>query len=430
MFVALFGPQESQPKRYISLPVLFMLQILSLVEDRVETLYRSRAIVNPRQLVEERLVKPIRVVWMDYEGKLFPANETFSGLEVAPPSISALESMDDCLLLVCWNPSRYQNTAQEGMGDIGDCEYVYVPGAADDQETWARKLTPSMFWRHRQELLDPSLDDDHLKALIDRLVQKEKKMQLTEHTNLHGQEEDDVLQHCDRIGELNLWVGSRRSGRPPGCWKHFDAIINVTTQEYAGMTTEIARFYLQLSVEEGKRDKSELERCIPVGLAFLLFHLQKGRRVLIHCAQGRDRSVAIALVFVVLFCSPEFPIQPIIGKDWNLEVLGESCDDVQIFKGEAVTDEYLSRHCLASGLSASLVQHLLQETGQERFLQWLHSQQPKPVEDGPIADKEMIRIALHLLRQYRPVAEPSRSTMQKINRFLMSSSLYRSFNAS
>ena len=32
-----------------------------------------------------------------------------------------------------------------------------------------------------------------------------------------------------------LAVGSRRAGRPPECWAAFDAVVNVTQDEYAGM---------------------------------------------------------------------------------------------------------------------------------------------------------------------------------------------------
>ena len=28
--------------------------------------------------------------------------------------------------------------------------YSYVPGAGDDEESWARGLTPALFWQHHQ----------------------------------------------------------------------------------------------------------------------------------------------------------------------------------------------------------------------------------------------------------------------------------------
>jgi len=35
-------------------------------------------------------------------------------------------------------------------GDIGTYSYSYVPGAGDDEESWARGLTPALFWQHHQ----------------------------------------------------------------------------------------------------------------------------------------------------------------------------------------------------------------------------------------------------------------------------------------
>ena len=36
--------------------------------------------------------------------------------------------------------------------DVGKetVSYSYVPGAGDDEESWAKGLTPSLFWQHQQ----------------------------------------------------------------------------------------------------------------------------------------------------------------------------------------------------------------------------------------------------------------------------------------
>ena len=178
-----------------------------------------------------------------------------------------------------------------------------------------------------------------------------------------------------------------------------------------------------MPVEEGKRDKHELEKWLPVGLVFLIYHLQQGRRVLVHCAQGKDRSVACVLVFVILACTLYFPLE--LKSDfssWDLSSLQPDnfLDDTPSNHDAKEEDVYFN-----SGLSNNLVQHLLDKTGKEVFLRWVHEQLDRDVENGPLANKDTVRIALHLIRQDREVAEPSRSTMQKINRFLMSSNIYQ-----
>jgi len=76
-----------------------------------------------------------------------------------------------------------------------------------------------------------------------------------------------------------------------------------------------------------------------------------------------------------------------------------------------------------SDLRLDLVNVLLEKNGRETFLHWMHNQTSLPQE--PFADKESLRIVLQLVTQYRENAEPTRSTMQKLNRFFMSSSMYR-----
>ncbi len=425
--------------------------IASLIQERAGTLVRSGAIVNPQKLVET-LTKPIRVVWMNHEGKLYASHgddET---------SNDALDRfLEKYFVIVCWNPSRYVRKPNTNQGDetslsnsevialkkhqtewiVDDCNdhdtdqrgYYYTPGAADDHECWALKLTPSLFWKNQEALLDPKLDDDGIDSLIDSLVTQEHNEQ-TEREKQHrihnGENSDDldseametVYSYSNKIGELNLWIGSRRASRPPECWSGFDAILNVTNQEYESMEND--RFYLQLPVEEGKRDRTQLEKWMPVGLAFLIHHLQANRRVLVHCAQGKDRSVAVALVFVAVACPLQFPLRykpEFTSRPWDLSTI--ETNDSELHEPN---NSYLS-----SGLPEATVRRLLEGDGREVFLSWLH-QQNDETNSQPMkyfADKEEIRIALHLIKQDRGVAEPTRATMQKINRFLMSSSIYR-----
>ena len=157
-----------------------------------------------------------------------------------------------------------------------------------------------------------------------------------------------------------LAVGSRRAGRPPECWAAFDAVVNVTQDEYAGMAGD-AR-YLQVPVAEGKRDKVGLVQHLPAALRFVAARLLKGDRVLVHCAQGRDRSVGVALA-VLATCFDE-----------DLALDAERCAAV------------------AAG--------------------------------GPVAldrgrGKERLCRLLNVVVKARPRAEPSRATMKKLHRFFM-----------
>ncbi|WFD29340.1 tRNA A64-2'-O-ribosylphosphate transferase [Malassezia sp. CBS 17886] len=54
------------------------------------------------------------------------------------------------------------------VGDVPLGHANYVQGAGDDHESWARGLTPSLFWAHATALL--SAAHDELDALVDELV--------------------------------------------------------------------------------------------------------------------------------------------------------------------------------------------------------------------------------------------------------------------
>jgi tRNA A64-2'-O-ribosylphosphate transferase len=109
---------------------------------------------------------------------------------------------------------------------------------------------------------------DETNALIDSLVENARRQ---DNDDAPLSRNDDGC--MDRIGHLNLWIGSRRAGRPPTSWTHFEAILNVTNVEYPDIMNNngTGGYYLQLSVAEGKRDRTELERWMPVGLVLSVF---------------------------------------------------------------------------------------------------------------------------------------------------------------
>ena len=421
-----------------------------LLDERVETLYQSGAVVDPHRLVE-RLVKPIRPLWINSNhSRCNRDTDGWKGLgqdDSWSLANSTLDSIGNAYFwIICVNPSfyclntkgkqsiewhsdhDYDNDSTIDDHSHHDSGYFYLPGAGDDEESWARHLTPTLFWDHVDELLDPTLTDDEVDARIDTVVETSRKEYEEGHPRLNAKE--SICQSSNRIGELSLWIGSRRSGRPPECWEHFDAILNVTNQEYEGMDAASLRrgdctdcFYLQLPVEEGKRDKTQLERWMPCGLLFLIIHLQQRRRVLVHCNQGKDRSVAVVVAFISTACRLTFPLRLSTEfYDWDTQWAVAKIDA----NAEAV------REAAACGLSQSAMEQLMQDDAREVVLRWIHMQHDPLETRGetrclqPLADKERLRIAHHLILQDRSQADPTRCTFQKLNRFFMSSPLYRS----
>jgi hypothetical protein len=77
-----------------------------------------------------------------------------------------------------------------------------------------------------------------------------------------------------------------------------------------------------------------------------------------------------------------------------------------------------------SGLNQSLVNMLLRDGGKDLFLTWMHQQMNVPAIES-FAKKNSLRIVLHIVRQDRDKAKPMWSRMQKLNRFFISSPMYR-----
>jgi tRNA A64-2'-O-ribosylphosphate transferase len=361
--------------------------ITNLLDDRVDLLYRSHAIVDPMWLAKT-LQKPLRPCW------------------ITPRRKEMCEDMDLFYRIICVNCSEhYPDRCWKDS-------FWYTSGAADDHELWGRHLIPRLFWDNVNVIFDSigDNDDDDVDAAIDRIVANNSAdNENAEASDLHQ------IGDYDAIGDTTgLYVGTRRAGRPPHCWSIFDAILNVTDMEYPELTDHLpdGKWYLQLEVKEGKRDKTELEKWMTVGIVFCMKQLQSKQKVLIHCAQGKDRSVALAMAVIIFCCELHYPLKQ--REDLGRLSLDRLLGRIHVNVGD---DETLYRN---SGLSTLLVETLLGRQGRTILLDWYRSEMSLPV-DLTLATKETVRIALHLIQEYREKADPSRSTVQKLNRFFMSS---------
>lgn len=344
-------------------------------KESADILYQCQAIVNVHKFLG-LMQKPLRPVWIT------PTSDTNGLLEmIRDPRFN---------WVICINSSR-QSSPRVYWNET----FWYTPGAADDEEAWAFGMTAQEFWKSAFDMPD-NADE------VDNWLQK-KRQSITQDDFV----EKPSVRNFDwlRIRTMKLAVGSRRAGRPPECWENFDAILNVTDTEYLDMEKiPPGKFYLQLPVKEGKR--GDLEKWLSLSIFYTLLHLQVlGRRVLIHCAQGKDRSVAVALAVLLVATPLKYPLE------WDFRRL--NCSSLV----EQVSDEENDN----SGLTPGLRQAMQGRQGRDTLINFLVQ-----TENGYYSErirrvsKEKMRIALHLIRQDRCSADPSRSTMQKLNRFFMS----------
>ena len=78
----------------------------------------------------------------------------------------------------------------------------------------------------------------------------------------------------DTLGSTGIAILSCHAGQPLDCWKDFDAVLNLSYQEYPHNNHNNAGNYLKLAIQEGKQDKTKLECWMTVGLVFCVLHTQ------------------------------------------------------------------------------------------------------------------------------------------------------------
>jgi tRNA A64-2'-O-ribosylphosphate transferase len=346
--------------------------IENLIDGHVEALYSSGAIVNPKKLMDT-LTKPLRPCWIS------STREIDTKLD------------DRYFSIICISCSSLSYPREHS--------FSYLPGAADDEESWSRKLTPELFWNHHNAILAAP----NCAEAVDTIVSQECH-QISD-CNM-----EDINYH--EMGNTRIYIGSRRAGCPPMCWQHFDAILAVTDLEYNAMSGTIppGKFYLQLPIKEGKKDRTGLEEYLPVGIIFIIQNINK--RILIHCAQGKDRSVAVVIAFLAIVCELKHPLQlPPAVSSLTIHTLSEL-----VIKNDINEDSTIY---LNSGMDYQLYQKLLGRDGRDLIFGWFRQELAIP--PGNLATKDSLRIALQIVQQYREKASPSRATMQKLHRFFMSS---------
>lgn len=185
--------------------------------------------------------------------------------------------------IVCCTASRRVFGAE--MTDGG-----YIQGAGDDSEGWSKGLTPTLFWRHSEQLL--SAVEEDIPDLVHGLIST-------------GSDNGDPSGDAVKIGPTSLYIGTLSSTLQA---EHYDGSIicdgiapskpDEDNKQHEGKRV------LNLSCGEGKLGsralRAQLPR-IPPFIASLLPNLGPAPKILLSCPTGKDLSVGTALAVLCLF---------------------------------------------------------------------------------------------------------------------------------
>ena len=175
-------------------------------------------------------------------------------------------------------------------------ENGYIQGAGDDNEGWSDGLSPTIFWKNKDQLLNATEED--MPALIQRLIAEDDRS---------GKDHRDAV----RIGSTNLYIGALTSIESSEYYHGIVICSDVPPADQGSNTKEtkysVAAKTLYLECCDKKLGSRALRSHLPRLLPFIrsLPAKDKPPRILLACSTGKDLSVGVALAVLCLFFNDE-----------------------------------------------------------------------------------------------------------------------------
>ncbi|CAI9782554.1 unnamed protein product [Fraxinus pennsylvanica] len=254
--------------------------------------------------ISSSLRKPLRPLWISQKTVIWlnevPEYDSWDFTPVMLISASSLSSMFQKLT-------------------TSEFSWNYIPGAGDDEESWARGLSPNLFWKNAYDLI--SLGPELCNQKVANIVEKDRVYRAQRGENapqvsirpskclgrtnpfdvdipsLAGDEKSSDNYAISWLGSTNIAVG-----RTPLAVDMFpaDSIINCHKESVSlSMDSES---YLYLPIVDSKFDRFSLLRNLPSALDFAKTNLRQGKTLLICCDNGEDISICVCLaIFTSLY---------------------------------------------------------------------------------------------------------------------------------
>ena len=168
----------------------------------------------------------------------------------------------------------------------------YVQGAADDSESWAQGLTPTLFWRHKTELLKASPNE--VEDLIREILHADATCNGQSVSRLGLNSGLTLIKptNCVFIGSSNR-VGDTTPAE-------YDAVIVCSPEADENLKSRWKERYIHLACPAGKLGGRLLRKELPK-MQETFIKLKTFQRVFFYCSTGTDASVGAALVALCLY---------------------------------------------------------------------------------------------------------------------------------
>lgn len=215
----------------------------------------------------------------------------------------------------------------------GASAWNYIPGAADDEESWARGLTPAMFWKNVYSFIDAShencarmvaniverervsrayrgLEADQIKVKplkgagdggSEAHQERERFCEVEMNNDGIGQGQGSQASGIYWIGETNLAIGDASCGQSAEILAMVDCVIDCGTETHL----HLIKPHIHLPVVDSKHNRYSLQDNLAQAVAFAKENIPRHRSILIICAKGEDLSVCVCLTILLALFDAE-----------------------------------------------------------------------------------------------------------------------------
>lgn len=283
-----------------------------------------------KQSIEDRLeewIKQLDTCGADIASFATSLEKPLRPLWISQKSIIWLNEVPDCASwdftpIILVTASVSVGIAQQRT--TSEFSWHYISGAGDDEESWARGLTPNLFWKHSYELINSGPDVCNQK--VADIVEKDRvyRAQRGQHapqvtirsrvyvSSSHASSEKKMLGSEISLGKTCTgsmneydsfnWLSSTNLVVSSAEYAvHFstaiDCVLNCDS-ESVSIRPPDSDAYLHLPIVSSKFDRFSLLNSLPSALKFAKLNLRRGKRLLVCCCTGEDISICVCLAIL------------------------------------------------------------------------------------------------------------------------------------
>ncbi|GMP59654.1 hypothetical protein CsSME_00022860 [Camellia sinensis var. sinensis] len=262
------------------------------------------------------LKKPLRPLWISQKTVIW-LNEV--------PEYNSWDFTPIILVSASSSSGNFQHRS------TSEFSWNYISGAGDDEESWARGLSPNLFWNHAYDLINlgPDLCNQKVADIVekDRVYRAQRGQNAPQlsvkalklsgsngHFSVDEPKMDFEIPDIENnaksfsddctifwLGSTNLAVGATRFAADVS---DVDCILNCDS-ESVSIGANNPEAYLHLPIVNSKLDRFSLLRNLPSVLNFAKINLRRGKKLLVCCNNGEDISICASLAILTSLFTDE-----------------------------------------------------------------------------------------------------------------------------